>query len=155
METKYHLAQYNIIKLLDKLHSPMITEFREFLTPVNEHAERSPGFIWRLKDEGGGSATDVETPYEDELIFINMSVWESIEDLEHYIYKTVHSYFLKNRKKWGANMKGYQSVMWWIPEGEVPTVEEAKLKLQNLNKLGPTSSAFSFNEKYDSTGKRI
>ena len=72
-----HLAQYNIIRLKDELDSPIIKEFKDFLEPVNLLAEESDGFIWRLKDESGASATDMETPYEDKLIFVNMSVWKN------------------------------------------------------------------------------
>ncbi|MEW7277378.1 DUF3291 domain-containing protein [Aquimarina sp. 2201CG1-2-11] len=150
--TTYHLAQFNIIKLKDKLDSPMIKEFKSFLAPVNLLAEESPGFIWRLKDTDGQSATNIETPYKDDLIFINLSVWDNLQNLESYIYHTVHSYFLKNRNKWGVNMKENQSVLWWIPKGEKPTAFQGKERLDLLNKIGPSANAFSFREKYDHKG---
>lgn len=144
----FHLAQFNIIKLKAALDSPIIAEFKDFLAPVNEWAEQSPGFVWRLKDEGGGSATEVETPYEDKLIFVNLSVWKSIVELENYTFRTVHSYFLKNRKKWGVNMDGYQSVIWWMPADTLPTVLDGKNKLDLLNQNGSTPQAFTFKEKF-------
>src|SRR5688572_3887477 len=98
--TNYYLAQFNIIKLKDHLDSPVVKEFKDFLAPVNQLAEESPGFVWRLKDDNGESAANVETPYKDELIFVNMSVWLNYEYLKSYTYQTVHSYFLKSRKKW-------------------------------------------------------
>ncbi len=154
MTTK-HLAQFNIIKLKDELDSPIVKEFRDFLAPVNLLAEESPGFVWRLKDEGGASATDIETPYEDKLIFVNMSVWEDFESLKEFTYKTVHSYFLKSRKKWSDEIAGQKAVMWYVDQGDVPTVEEAKAKLDLLNANGATAEAFSMSELYDESGNRL
>lgn len=149
-----HLAQYNIIRLKDELNSPIIKEFKDFLAPVNLLAEQSSGFIWRLKDESGESATDMETPYEDKLIFVNMSVWENYESLNEYTYKTVHSYFLKSRKKWSNEIEGHKSVMWYIERGHTPTISEAKEKLELLNQNGSSSKAFSMSEIYDEFGEK-
>ncbi len=154
MKTK-HLAQYNIIRLKDELDSPIIKEFKDFLAPVNLLAEESEGFIWRLKDESGESATDLETPYEDKLIFINMSVWENYETLRNYSYKTVHSYFLKSRKKWSNEIEGHKAVLWYIDQGHIPTVAEAKEKLDLLNKNGSTPDAFSMVDIYTASGEKV
>ncbi len=153
MNTK-HLAQFNIIRLKDDLDSPIIKEFKDFLAPINLLAEESDGFIWRLKDENGESAADVETPYEDKLIFVNMSVWENFDYLKEYAYRTVHSYFLKSRKKWSNDMAGYKAVMWYIDKGQIPTVLEAKEKLDMLNQKGSTPEAFSMTEVYDEFGEK-
>ncbi len=153
MKNKY-LAQYNIIRLKDELDSPVIKEFNDFLAPVNLLAEESNGFVWRLKDESGESATDLETPYEDKLIFVNMSVWKDYASLSDYTYKTVHSYFLKSRKKWSNEIEGHRAVMWYIDQGHIPTIAEAKEKLDLLNKNGSSPMAFSMSEIYDELGKR-
>jgi len=149
-----HLAQYNIIRLKEELSSPIIKEFRDFLAPVNLLAEESNGFIWRLKDENGESATDLETPYNDKLIFVNMSVWENYDSLNEYTYKTVHSYFLKNRKKWSNEIEGHKAVMWYIDKGHIPTISEAKERLDLLNQNGPNPKAFSMSEIYDESGEK-
>lgn len=153
--TVYHLAQFNIIKLKDQLDSPLIKEFKDFLGPVNQLAEESPGFVWRLKDDSGGGATAVETPYEDPLIFINLSVWQSFESLKAYSYQTVHSYFLKSRNKWGEKMDGYQAVLWWIPAGTTPSVLEGKEKLDMLNSSGSSAAAFSMADLYTHEGVKM
>ncbi|WP_299675763.1 DUF3291 domain-containing protein [uncultured Tenacibaculum sp.] len=152
MNTK-HLAQFNIIKLKDELDSPIIKEFRDFLAPVNLLAEESEGFVWRLKDESGENATDIETPYEDKLIFVNMSVWENYDFLRDYTYKTVHSYFLKNRKKWSNEIEGHKAVMWYIEKGHIPTLTEAKEKLDLLNKNGSSVEAFNMVNIYNQNGE--
>ena len=151
----YNLAQFNIIKLKDRLDSPIIKEFKDFLTPINLLAEESPGFVWRLKDESGESAADIETPYEDELIFVNMSVWQNYQSLKNYTYQTVHNYFLKSRKKWSSEIDGHKAVMWYIKKGITPTLAEAKEKLDLLNKLGSTRDAFSMTDIYYSNGLKF
>lgn len=148
-QSKYHLAQFNITKLKADLDDPIMKEFKDFLAPVNQLAEESPGFVWRFKDETGDAAIDVETPFEDPMIFVNMSVWENCESLRSYTYDTVHSYFLKSRKKWSEKMDSHQVVLWWIKEGHIPNLEEAKQKLDQLETEGPTPSAFGIQKIFD------
>lgn len=151
----YHLAQFNIIKLKDRLDSPVVKEFKDFLGPVNQLAEESPGFVWRLKDDSQEGATNIATPYEDELIFINMSVWRSYAYLRTYTYQTVHSYFLKSRKKWSLEIEGHKAVMWYLEAGKIPSVNEAKDKLDYLNKFGSSSTAFGMTDLYDIDGSKL
>ena len=153
--TNYHLAQFNIIKLKDHLDSPVVKEFKDFLAPVNQLAEESPGFVWRLKDDNGESAANVETPYKDELIFVNMSVWLNYEYLKSYTYQTVHSYFLKSRKKWSLEIEGHRAVMWYIEAGDTPSLIEAKEKLDLLNQFGSSLTAFSMTDLYNFDGTKL
>tara|TARA_R110000868_G_scaffold184855_1_gene426507 strand:- start:6283 stop:6753 length:471 start_codon:yes stop_codon:yes gene_type:complete len=151
----YQLAQFNIIKLKDHLDSPVVKEFKDFLGPVNQLAEESPGFVWRLKDDSSVGATNIATPYEDELIFINMSVGHNYEYLKNYTYHTVHSYFLKSRKKWSLEIEGHKAVLWYIEAGKIPTVNEAKDKLDYLNQFGASKTAFSMTDLYDFDGSKL
>lgn len=152
---KYHLAQFNITKLKADLDHPIMKEFRDFLSPINLLAENSSGFVWRFQDESGEAAIEVETPFEDPMIFVNMSVWENYESLRAYTYDTVHSYFLKSRKKWSEKMDSHQVVLWWVEEGHVPDLEEAKAKLDQLEKEGSSASAFSLRELYLADGTPV
>lgn len=155
MTQELHLAQFNIIRLKDHLDSPIVKEFRDFLAPVNQLAEESPGFVWRLKDDDGESAAAVETHYSDELIFVNMSVWINYEHLKAYTYQTVHSYFLKSRKKWSVEIEGQTAVMWYIKPGVIPSVLEAKEKLNLLNESGSSLEAFSMTDLYNPDGSKL
>ncbi|BAY81206.1 hypothetical protein NIES267_06810 [Calothrix parasitica NIES-267] len=38
--------------------------------------------------------------------------------------------------------------LWWLPVGDLPTVDEAKKRLQYLNYFGDSDYAFSFNNQY-------
>lgn len=152
---KFYLAQANIARFKAALDSLVMKEFVDFLEPVNKFAEESDGFIWRLKDEEGRSASYIESPFKDEMMAVNISVWRDIDSFKGFVYGSVHSYFLKNKKKW-FDMKGpSQFVLWWIPESELPTLQIAKDKLEELEMYGASASAFSMKQLYDPKGKLL
>ncbi len=130
-------------------------EFTDFLEPVNKLAEESDGFIWRLMDTEGRSASYIESPFKDELMAINISVWKDYDSLTNFVYSTVHSYFLRNKKKWFDANGPSQFIMWWIPEGEIPTLEMVKSKLNHQEKHGDTPQAFSMKQLFDAQGSAI
>jgi hypothetical protein len=124
------------------LSDPIMKGFVDQLVDVNRAAEASPGFIWRLKSEEG-DATNIRA-YEDELILVNMSVWESIESLREFTYRSHHVGVFRDRLQWFERIDGAQLALWWIPVGHIPTVEEGKSRLALIEKLGPSPEAFTF-----------
>lgn len=152
---EYHLAQANIAKFRAKLDDPIMKEFVDFLEPVNRFAEESKGFVWRLKDDHGRSASYIESPFKDEMMAVNISVWENVDAFKDFVYGSVHSYFLRNKKKW-FDLKGTsQFVLWWMPKGTVPNLEMAKEKLELLDEIGPSPQAFTMREFYDFKGNKV
>ena len=129
---KWHLAQLNIARMIGtNISDPIMKEFVDRLEEVNAVAEKSKGFLWRLKDENN-NATSIKA-FDDDQLIVNISVWESIEDLETFVYKGSHVEVLRRRKEWFSKMKFYM-VMWYIPTANVPTLEEAKKRLEYMNK---------------------
>jgi hypothetical protein len=138
----HHLAQLNIGRILAPVDDPIMYGFMSKLDEINALAERSPGFVWRLKtDEGNATAI---RPYEDNMLLVNMSVWESLDDLRQYVYRSNHADYLRQRKQWFEKFEGPYMVMWWIPAGHIPTVEEAKERLEHLRTHGDSAHAFTF-----------
>jgi hypothetical protein len=80
----FHIAQVNIAMPVEPLTSDRLSEFVDLLDPVNALADHAPGFVWRLQTEDG-DATAVRAFGDDRLI-VNMSVWESIEDLSAFVF---------------------------------------------------------------------
>jgi hypothetical protein len=140
---RFHLAQANIGRLRAPLEDPIMEGFRNQLDPLNELADRSPGFVWRLQTEDG-NATAIRPYADDNLIAINVSVWESLEALQGFVYRTAHVATLRARKQWFEPMDGPILVLWWVPAGHIPTVAEAQQRLQQLQDHGPTPHAFTF-----------
>jgi Domain of unknown function (DUF3291) len=140
--TGFHLAQVNIGRLRAPLEDPLIEGFRSQLERINAVAEQSPGFVWRLQTPEG-DATSIR-PFEDDTILVNMSVWESFEALHRYVYEGPHLQLLRDRRDWFLPFDGPMLALWWIPAGHIPTVDEAKQKLGELGRNGPTAAAFTF-----------
>lgn len=147
----YHLAQINIAKLLEPIDSPLLEDFVRDLDRVNEIAEKSKGFVWRLKEDNG-NATNIN-PFDDSSLIINISVWESIEDLKSFVYYSGHIEVFIKRAKWFEKMKTPHMALWWIKAGENPTAEDAKNKLLELESNGDTEASFSFKKIFDTPNK--
>ena len=146
MAVKYHLAQINIGRLVAPLDDPKIAEFVAQLEPVNALADGAPGFVWRLKSESG-NATDV--PYNDDpFVIVNMSVWESIEALRDFAYRSDHVKVLRDRAKWFEKMDKPNYCLWWVPAGHVPSVAEGRERLEHYQKHGATLYSFWFNQHF-------
>ena len=137
-----HLAQINIGRLLHPRGDPRVAGFFDNLDRVNGAAERMPGFVWRLKDDSG-NATSI-SPFEDPTIIINMSVWESAETFEKFVWQTVHAGFYKRRTGWFERLPGPHFAMWWIEPGHVPTAAEGRARLEHLAEHGPSDHAFGW-----------
>ena len=146
--TRYHLAQVNIGRLRAPLEDPIMEGFRSQLDPINALADRSPGFVWRLQTEDG-NATAIR-PFDDERMAINMSVWESLQALQQYVYRSAHVGPLRDRKQWFEPLEGPILALWWIPVGHIPTIAEAKARLQLLKERGPSPEAFTFRSPFPS-----
>ena len=140
-----HLAQINIGRVRAPMDDPLMAGFVAELEPVNALADSSPGFVWRLQTEQG-DATAIR-PYDDEMILMNMSVWETVEALKTFVYRSHHADVMRHREKWFERLDIYVA-LWWIPSGTIPTVSEAKLRLEHLRKYGESSYAFSLKKVF-------
>ncbi|MCG8413812.1 MAG: DUF3291 domain-containing protein [Pseudomonadales bacterium] len=137
----WHLAQVNIARALAPVDSPLLQDFVDNLERLNALADNAPGFVWRLQSDSG-DATDFR-PYDDDTL-INMSVWEDLESLHHYVYRSAHVEIMKRRKEWFERMADAYTVLWWVPAGHIPSIEEAVEKLALLQAKGPGPEAFTF-----------
>jgi hypothetical protein len=148
--TRFHLAQVNIGRVRAPLEDPVMEGFRTQLDPINALADRSPGFVWRLQTEDGNAMAI--RPFDDDRLAINMSVWESLDALKQFVYKSGHVRTLRDRKQWFEAMEGPILALWWIPAGHIPTVAEAQERLRHLEERGPSPFAFTFRVPFPSPG---
>jgi hypothetical protein len=143
----YHLAQLNIARMIGAdINDPIMTEFVAQLAEVNGLAEESAGFVWRLKDDSD-NATALN-PFDDVQIIINMSVWESIEALEAFVFNGRHLEVMRRRREWFKKFGQAYMVLWWIPVGHEPNLLEAKERLAYLQANGASAYAFDFRQKF-------
>ncbi|MEA2843064.1 MAG: hypothetical protein QOJ69_735 [Actinomycetota bacterium] len=146
MSETHHLAQANVARLLAPLDSPQLAGFVAGLKPVNELADRSPGFVWRLQTDEG-DATSIRA-FDDDMLIVNMSVWDSAEALADFTYRSDHRSVMRRRREWFEGATEAHLVLWWVPAGHVPDVEEAKERLDLLRRVGPSPAAFTFRAMY-------
>lgn len=145
---KYQIAQVNIGRIRAPLDDPIMAGFVNRLDEINQLADRSPGFVWRLQTNEGNAT--YFRPYEhDDRILLNMSVWETIDALKHYVYRTVHAELLRQRHEWFEKFEGTYTALWWVPAGHIPGIDEAKKRLAHLDKYGPTEFAFTFKTVFE------
>jgi Domain of unknown function (DUF3291) len=137
----FHLAQLNVAVMREPLDSPVMADFVANLDRINELAEGSPGFVWRLQTEEG-DATGLR-PLGD-LMLVNMSVWRDAESLSDYVYRSAHVEIMRRRREWFERMKEAFAVLWWVPRGHRPDIAEAIDRLELLRAEGPTAGAFTF-----------
>ena len=143
--SRHELAQLNIAVTKEPLEAPSMADFVANLDRINALAEQSPGFVWRLQTPAG-DATALRPMGEN--VIVNMSVWESIEHLNQYVYRSDHTAIMRRRREWFERMEQASMVLWWVKRGHRPTIEEAKGRLDHLRQHGPTPEAFTFRDNF-------
>ena len=132
--------------MLGELEDDVMAGFVARLDSLNTLADGSPGFVWRYQTDAG-DATEVRV-FDDEFILFNMSVWESIEALENYVYRSNHLEAVQKRADWFERPTRTPLVLWWVKAGHIPSVLEAKDRFDLLWRDGPTEAAFTFKERF-------
>ena len=151
-----HLAQLNIADAQYATHAPEMVGFTGRIEAINALADRAEGFVWRMTDDGpedGALSLRMEGLGPDTLV--NMSVWENIEGLFQFVYKTAHAKVMREERPVFHLMPTEHMVLWWVEEGHVPNLNEAKSKLDEIRAKGSTPSAFSFAIPFNELGEPI
>ena len=138
------LAQLNLAKMTMPVDHPDMSDFVNNLDRINALADESAGFVWRYTEEDNTASKAVFGPD----MLVNMSVWEGIEDLKTFTYKSPHLAIYKRRKEWFAKMESPHMVCWYVEEGHIPSLEEAKARIAYLKVYGETPYAFSFRKPF-------
>lgn len=136
------LAQLNVARWAIDPESDLAQGFLGRLDEVNGLGEQADGFVWRLKDESGNSMG--YHLLDDPLLVINLSVWESIEQLKAFAYQGTHREVFRQRHDWFEKSDQSTSVLWWVPDGHRPDLAEAGDHLVRLRVGGPSDEVFDF-----------
>jgi hypothetical protein len=139
----FHIAQVNVARYIAPPGDPILDDFVAQIEAINALAETSPGFVWRLKSEYDNDALSLR-PFDDERILVNLSVWEDVDSLKHYVYKTAHAAVMRDRKKWFERMQEPSMAIWYIPKGTIPTIADMKIRLAHIQQEGASEFAFDF-----------
>ena len=140
------LAQVSIARLRAPVDSPVVRGFVVAVDRINLVAEGSPGFVWRHRAGHDGTGDDQRT-------IVNLSVWRSYEDLHAYVYRSDHGRYVQRRAEWFEPLPSPTTALWWVPDGNRPTVEEGMARLGYLRRHGPSPRAFGLRHRYDADGR--
>lgn len=148
-----HLAQLNIARSLHPMDDPRMDGFTGRVNEINALADRTPGFVWRMVDDDDSldGALSLRLP-GDMHTLVNMSVWENIENLSNFIYQTAHKKVMKSNRDNFEKMSESHYVLWWIEKGHIPSLAEAKVRLDQFRAHGPAPAAFNFKTAFDAEG---
>ncbi|HSG89914.1 MAG TPA: DUF3291 domain-containing protein [Pseudomonadales bacterium] len=136
-----HLAQFNVATARGDPDDPVMAGFVARLDEINGLADRAPGFVWRLQDANGTSTSfRVDA---DERVLPNLTVWTAIEPFRDFVYRSVHADMVRAGRSWFLPKTRPQIVLWWIPAGTLPTLEDGVARLDRLRAEGPTREAFT------------
>ena len=85
---------------------------------------------------------------DDDRIIINFSVWQDAESLFQYAFYSGHTDYYRRRNEWFTHEEEPYAVLWWVPAGHEPTVDEAEAKLAELKANGPAAGALTFKRRF-------
>ena len=143
--TGRYLAELNIGRLLAPTDDPRVAEFMGALDRVNGLGKRMPGFVWMMEGSGEPGTGNTEAKIGGDPQFVsNLSVWESVETLESFVWNTVHRVFYERGREWFEVMGKTHFVMWWVPEGYRPSLDEALARLAYKEEHGDSDHAFGW-----------
>ncbi|WP_026941450.1 DUF3291 domain-containing protein [Hellea balneolensis] len=150
------LAQLNIAEAKYGTEDARMDGFTGRVDIINAMADRSPGFIWRLTDDDEtDGALSLRMEGQNDYTLVNMSVWADIESLFHFIYKTAHAKVMQGKNDWFNPMSRNHMVLWWVEDGHIPSMDEAKTKLDAIRAHGPSPEAFDFQTPFSDSGAPV
>ncbi len=139
------LAELNIGRLLAPTDDPRVADFMNAIDRINGLGKRMPGFVWMMEGSGEPNAGNTETKIDGDPQFVsNLTVWEDMQSLENFVFKTVHHQFFERRAEWFEVMGKMHFVMWWVEQGHQPTLEEGLERLEHLRANGDSEEAFGW-----------
>lgn len=143
--TGLHLAELNIGRLLAPTDDPRVAGFMGALDRVNGLGKRMPGFVWMMEGSGEPGTGNTATKIGGDPQFVsNLTVWESVETLENFVWNTVHRTFYERRAEWFEVLGRMHFVMWRVPAGHRPTLDEGLARLDHMQVHGDSDHAFGW-----------
>ncbi|MEO0357265.1 MAG: DUF3291 domain-containing protein [Pseudomonadota bacterium] len=140
-----HLAQLNIGRLVAATDDPRVKDFMDNLDRINGLGKRMPGFVWMAEGSGEPGTGNTDAKIDGDPLFVsNLTVWEDVKALETFVWGTIHKQFYDRKTEWFELMGDQHFVMWWIPVGHRPTLEEALDRLAHLKDHGDSDHAFGW-----------
>lgn len=141
----HHLAELNIGRLVADTDDARVQDFMANLDRINGLGKRMPGFVWMSEGSGEPGTGNTEAKIGGDPRFVaNLTVWEDIPTLEKFVWGTIHKQFYDRKAEWFQALGDMHFVMWWVPIGHRPTLDEALARLEHLKTYGASDHAFDW-----------
>lgn len=137
----------------DAPDSPVMAGFMAAADPIYRMAEAAPGFVWRLRGEGGHMPTHRDAVHGWQIV--NVSLWESYEDLHRYVYRSPHGGLVRRRAEWFLPAQAPAIALWWVARDHRPGLDESRARLSLLRREGPSPRAFSLRRRFHPDGAPV
>jgi hypothetical protein len=145
MATEFQLAELNVGRLVAPTGDPRVKDFMDALDTINGMGKRMPGFVWMMEGSGEPGTGNTEAKLDGDPLYIsNLTVWQDVATLENFVWNTVHRKFYERRAEWFEVLGKMHFVMWWVPAGHRPSLEEAQERLLWLQEHGDSDHAFGW-----------
>jgi hypothetical protein len=140
-----HLAELNIGRLIAPTDDPRVKEFMDNLDRINGLGKKMPGFVWMMEGSGEPGKGNTETNIGGDPQFVsNLTVWEDVQSLERFVWGTIHRKFYERREEWFEILGKMHFVMWRVPVGHRPTLDEGLARLELRERNGDSDEAFGW-----------
>lgn len=140
-----HLAQLNVGRLVAPQGDPRVAEFMANLDRINGMGKRMPGFVWMMEGSGAPGVGNTDSAIGGDPQYVpNLTVWQDVASLQTFVWKTVHSKFFDRRREWFEDLGRLHFVMWWVPAGHRPSLDEALARLEMRRSQGDSAEAFGW-----------
>ncbi len=148
--SSFHLAQANIAVSRFPLDAAEMEGFTSRIEEINAIADTLPGFVWRIPDDDAEERA--QAVFGLERMVYNLTLWDSAESLGSFVYRSDHMDVMRQRASWFEPSERSPFVLWWVPAGHLPTIEESRDRFEMLWKQGPSPDAFTFRQRFESPG---
>jgi Domain of unknown function (DUF3291) len=140
----FNIVEMNVAAMRYPVADPRMADFFAAIDGINADADAAPGFLWRIPEY-------LEEPDAIEVrgqgnLLVNMSMWSDVASLRTFTYESHdHLIALRRRREWFERVDVPNYALWWLPDGELPTVSDGRRRLALLAENGPGREAFTFN----------
>jgi hypothetical protein len=137
----YHLVHANIAIMRAPFDDPLMAGFVARIDEIDALAQACPGYVSQPTPPDEGSVYAGRS-------MLNLSIWESVESLEQFTYGGEHALMLERRAEWFHQYDRPNYVLFWFPEGQIPTEKEVQNRIGHLAAVGATPYAFTFDQHF-------
>ncbi len=142
------LCQYNVALLRHAFHAPEMATFRDRLGELHEQAREEFDYVGRYEGEHSAEGYIMPHPNWPRLMG-NLTAWRSLAALRRYVFESPgHREMMQRKREWFDKMPEDLRPYNVLYVSDRIDLEEAKARLDMVQRLGPTALAFTWKEAH-------